>query len=99
MNHVVKENEGLSEAHDYHSWIPFLIPAGQKTTKMNAQRVIEALLIAMFTAAVSMYGMQQALTAKFDNLNVKVDELSEQVAKINDDFYEPAFLTRQRRTK
>ena len=90
MNHLAKKSS-FCESGDCLSWIPFALPVGQKKTKMNGQRIIEALIIALITSGVSMFGMQQYMQGKFEGLHDKVDDLDKKVQRINNDIYVPRF--------
>jgi len=74
------------------SWrqLPFMLAKGQ-TTKMNIQRIIEALLISGLTAGIVLWGTVQVMKSEMKALEQKVDNVDQRVTKIYDDIYKPAF--------
>jgi len=74
---------------DPTNWVPFMLSAGTSAARWNAQRILEALLIAFFTGGVVMYGTQKVLDARMDSFSEDMRELKAQVGEMRRDLYAP----------
>jgi len=53
---------------------PFILAMGQKAPALNVIRIVESLIIALVTAAVTMYGLQREISVEVINLKTRMDE-------------------------
>ncbi len=74
---------------DPSNWLPFVLSAGAAGQKLNVQRIIEAIIIAMVTGGVTMYGAQQMVVAKLDALDRNLAKLEMRQEQIFRDLYRP----------
>lgn len=72
-------------------WIPFLLSAGVGQPKWNVQRFLEAVIIAAFTGAVTVYATQEKLSVEILHLSQAVNELRSEIKEIRSDVYAPRF--------
>lgn len=70
--------------------IPFMALAvnGEDRPKFSGVRIVEALLIAAFSAGMTMYGTVQVLSTKIDNLAVSVNSIQVHEQNSDDRLYE-----------
>lgn len=65
--------------------LPFmLMTQDAHAGRFNMQRILEAILIAAATAGITMWGTQQVIETKLDNLTQKVEQNRAQIEKTND---------------
>ncbi len=74
---------------DPSNWVPFVMSAGASSERLNVQRIIEAIIIALVTGGVTMYGAQQMVVAKLENLDENLAKLERRQEQIFQDLYRP----------
>lgn len=62
--------------------LPFVLATGaQAPAKMNTTRVLESLIIAGITGAITMYGVQQRLDAQMAEIKAQMAEVKSRIAE------------------
>jgi len=70
--------------------IPFMLATGQES-KLSPQRILEALMIAALTGAISVYATQQVIAVELEGIKKEMSKLEESVNQIRGDIYVPRF--------
>ena len=61
-----------------HSWLyPFILGVTGGGPKLNAQRIIEALIIAGVVGVITLYGNNAILSTKIESVQASVDRIEE----------------------
>lgn len=74
---MIEKLHGLVDKHDIWSHVPFFLAAtrvGEVGNRLNTTRIMESLIIAGLTGAITLYGVQQ-------KMDVQISEIRSQMAK------------------
>ncbi len=74
---MIEKLHELADKHDLWSHLPFFLAAtrvGEAGSRLNTTRIMESLIIAGLTGAITLYGVQQ-------KMDVQISEIKSQMAK------------------
>ncbi len=72
---------------DPSNWLPFFLTAG--SSRLNVQRIIEAVIIAGISGGVTMYGAQKMLVTRLENMDRNIMRLEKRQERMFNDLYRP----------
>jgi len=57
--------------------------------RVDTKGILQAIIIAALTGAVTLYSTQQVILSRFDSMDMKIHDLSNRIDKLRDDLYIP----------